>query len=158
MTSVISALCSWTRRDFIFKSAPLFRVVSYFKIYEFAEAAVTKKYQWMAETTDIYCPTGLEVRGLGSRCHPGWFLLRVEGESASRLSSSFCWFAGKLWNLGLVEASLQSLLSWSHTILLVFVSVFNIPLFIMTPVILGKGAVLPQDDLILTVPSVALFS
>lgn len=112
----------------------------------------------MAETTDIYCPTGLEARGPGSRCHRGWFLPRVEGESASRLSSTFCWLAGQLWNLGLVETSLQSLLSWSHNILLVFVSVSNIPLFITTPVILGKGSVLPQDDHILTVPSGALFS
>lgn len=53
MASVISTLCSRTRSDFLFKSAPLLRVVSYFKIYEFTESAVTKYYQLMPETTDI---------------------------------------------------------------------------------------------------------
>ena len=58
--------------------------------------AAVIRYQGLASTAKIHCPTGLKAASPRSRCQQGWFLLGSERESVPCLSFCFWWFAGSL--------------------------------------------------------------
>lgn len=88
----------------------------------------------------IFYLTVLKVSSLRSRCHQGLFLLRAMRKNlfhaSSLLPSGLLAICGASW---LVDTSPQSLISCSHDILPVRLSVSTLPLFTRTPVILDLG-------------------
>lgn len=97
LPSVVSVSSSRTQRDFLFKSASLLRVGLYFKIHSFAKVAVTKYHT----TTEMYCPTVLEVGPLRARCYQGSFLRELRGNllHASPLASAGLLTIFGVWDL-----------------------------------------------------------